>query len=254
MGANLQATEGGSWITIQAENGASYSVASTQCYPMHESSLKPVDNMVHLGGLNVASILHNLRMRCALPRRRAAASVGVWQQPRDWLRQPPRTLSCVEPCTVPGLTSADDRRSRPRAACRYNDGDNFADTHCHTQMFTYIGPILIYINPYKRLNIFNPEFIKLYKEKTSDYGVRLPPHIYEVAKRAYDDMIAHEKDQGVVISGESGAGKTEGTKICLSYITTVAGSGSAPAHSTAPPPRVCAATPWLVCTRAAAAD
>ena len=44
----------------------------------------------------------------------------------------------------------------------------------------------------------------------------LPPHVFEVPKRAYEAMVASGEDQGIVISGESGAGKTEGTKLCLS--------------------------------------
>ena len=54
-------------------------------------------------------------------------------------------------------------------------------------------------------------------------GASLPPHAYQVTCNAYEQMISAKADQSMVISGESGAGKTEATKICLSFLAQVAG-------------------------------
>uniref|UniRef100_A0A671MHS7 Myosin-IIIb-like n=1 Tax=Sinocyclocheilus anshuiensis TaxID=1608454 RepID=A0A671MHS7_9TELE len=85
-------------------------------------------------------------------------------------------------------------------------------------IYTYIGDILVAINPFKYLSIYVKE-VSQYKchEKKS-----LPPHIFAVADRAYQSMLGHlatgPKNQCIVISGESGAGKTESTKLLLRHI------------------------------------
>ncbi|XP_016362447.1 myosin-IIIb-like [Sinocyclocheilus anshuiensis] len=86
-------------------------------------------------------------------------------------------------------------------------------------IYTYIGDILVAINPFKYLSIYVKEVSEQYKchEKKS-----LPPHIFAVADRAYQSMLGHlatgPKNQCIVISGESGAGKTESTKLLLRHI------------------------------------
>ena len=60
--------------------------------------------------------------------------------------------------------------------------------------------------------------------ETSDTD--LPPHIYQIAALAYSSMQSKRENQGIIISGESGAGKTVATKKCLQYLSTVAGAGS----------------------------
>lgn len=86
-------------------------------------------------------------------------------------------------------------------------------------IYTYIGDILVAINPFKYLSIYEKEVSQRYKchEKKS-----LPPHIFAVADRAYQSMLGRlamgPKNQCIVISGESGAGKTESTKLLLRHI------------------------------------
>ncbi|XP_066507913.1 myosin-IIIb isoform X2 [Hoplias malabaricus] len=83
-------------------------------------------------------------------------------------------------------------------------------------IYTYIGDILVAVNPFKQLPLYEKEVSERYKchEKRS-----LPPHIYAVADRAYQSMLGRlgtgPKNQCIVISGESGAGKTESTKLLL---------------------------------------
>ena len=87
-------------------------------------------------------------------------------------------------------------------------------------IYTYVSSILIAVNPFKQMTLYTPEVMDTYK----DGGARVqPPHIFAVADNAYNGMLADQKDQAVVISGESGAGKTETMKLTLQYIAEVSG-------------------------------
>lgn len=82
-------------------------------------------------------------------------------------------------------------------------------------IFTSIGPTLLIINPYKDIpNLFNEEAIKSFRKKSEK------PHIYSVAFLAYVQLLENSKNQAIVISGESGAGKTETTKHAMKFLTT----------------------------------
>ncbi|KAM9811184.1 unconventional myosin-Ih [Neosynchiropus ocellatus] len=81
-------------------------------------------------------------------------------------------------------------------------------------IYTYIGTLLVSVNPYKDLNIYNKKQMDLYM------GVNffeLPPHIYALADNAYHTMLAELSNHFILISGESGAGKTEASKKILQY-------------------------------------
>jgi myosin heavy subunit len=85
---------------------------------------------------------------------------------------------------------------------------------------TYVGPILISINPYKNLPIFSSEQIAAYKGKLLG---ALPPHIFAIAETSYRSVLRDKKNHSILISGESGAGKTEATKYIMKYLTSVTG-------------------------------
>uniref|UniRef100_A0A3Q4BQP0 Uncharacterized protein n=1 Tax=Mola mola TaxID=94237 RepID=A0A3Q4BQP0_MOLML len=81
-------------------------------------------------------------------------------------------------------------------------------------IYTYIGTSLVSINPYKQLDIYNKKLMELYM------GVNffeLPPHIYALADNAYQTMLTEFNNHFILISGESGAGKTEASKKILQY-------------------------------------
>ena len=87
-------------------------------------------------------------------------------------------------------------------------------------IYTNIGTILVSINPYKTLPIYSPTLISEYQ---ADYTNK-PPHVFGIAAEAYKRLLEETQNQAVIISGESGAGKTEATKTVLMYLSEVAGS------------------------------
>lgn len=91
------------------------------------------------------------------------------------------------------------------------------------QIYTYIGPVVISVNPFKTLDCYSENVLKKYLKTSPD---QLPPHLYSIAHNAYNSLIMRGESQSVVISGESGAGKTEATKIILQFLTTAAHDSS----------------------------
>ena len=91
------------------------------------------------------------------------------------------------------------------------------------EYFTNVGTILVSVNPYRWQHaLYTPEVLKRYAAKSA--GQRVPPHFYEIANAAYRGLTDRGTSQSIIISGESGAGKTEATKKCLQFIAEVAGS------------------------------
>lgn len=88
---------------------------------------------------------------------------------------------------------------------------------------TYSGSALISVNPFQRLELYGNEMMAMYKECHSDpLATELPaPHLYSIADRAYRGVVEGLKSQSIVVGGESGAGKTEATKLILSYLARV---------------------------------
>ncbi|XP_004589432.2 unconventional myosin-VIIb [Ochotona princeps] len=126
--------------------------------PMHPSSVEGVEDMIRLGDLNEAGMVHNLLIR--------------YQQHK---------------------------------------------------IYTYTGSILVAVNPFQVLPLYTLEQVQLYYNR---HVGELPPHIFAIANSCYFNMKKNKQDQSCVISGESGAGKTETTKLILQFLATVSGQHS----------------------------
>ncbi|XP_034773750.2 myosin VIa isoform X2 [Acipenser ruthenus] len=91
------------------------------------------------------------------------------------------------------------------------------------KIYTFVANILIAVNPYYDIpKLYSPETIKQYQGKSLG---TLPPHVYAIADKAFRDMRVLKMSQSIIVSGESGAGKTENTKFVLRYLTTSYGTG-----------------------------
>ncbi|CAI9730947.1 unconventional myosin-Ie-like isoform X1 [Octopus vulgaris] len=91
-------------------------------------------------------------------------------------------------------------------------------------IYTYIGPVLISVNPFQQLQIFTDKHVDMY-ERAASY--ENPPHIYALTDNMYRNMLIESENQCVIISGESGAGKTVAAKLIMNYIVKVSGGSAA---------------------------
>ncbi|GME97247.1 unnamed protein product [[Candida] boidinii] len=138
---------------------------------------------------------------------------------------------------------------------------NLQQRYQNDSIYTYSGLFLVAVNPYKQLNIYNNQFIQLYKNSTVtqiesaeekieeletpslshpdstenannvDDNYEIPtrlstvkPHIFAVAEEAFQNLVQTKSNQSILVTGESGAGKTENTKKVIQYIISVASS------------------------------
>ncbi|KAN0024169.1 hypothetical protein ACTFIV_008569 [Dictyostelium citrinum] len=90
-------------------------------------------------------------------------------------------------------------------------------------IYTYTGSILIAINPYTKLPIYTKEMIESFCDQPVS---KLAPHVYSIAESAYREMLNFQKNQSILVSGESGAGKTETTKFLLQYFAAMGEKGN----------------------------
>ncbi|XP_006628720.1 unconventional myosin-Vc isoform X1 [Lepisosteus oculatus] len=90
-------------------------------------------------------------------------------------------------------------------------------------IYTYCGIILVAINPYKQLPIYGDAIIHAYSGQNMG---DMDPHIFAVAEEAYKQMARNSKNQSIIVSGESGAGKTVSARYAMRYFATVSKSSS----------------------------
>ncbi|XP_052853141.1 myosin-VIIa isoform X3 [Drosophila gunungcola] len=100
---------------------------------------------------------------------------------------------------------------------------NLQNRYAKQLIYTYTGSMLVAINPYQILPIYTNREIQLYRKKTL---TELPPHIFAISDNAFQRLQRLKENQCVVISGESGAGKTESTKLILQYLAAISGKHS----------------------------
>ncbi|XP_066551446.1 unconventional myosin-IXb isoform X2 [Amia ocellicauda] len=124
---------------------------------------------------------------------------------------PPQQENCDDLCNLPLLNE---------------DAilDNLRNRFQKHKIYTYAGSILIAINPFKFLPIYNPKYVKMYENHQLG---KLEPHIFAIADVAYYTMLRKHVNQCIVISGESGSGKTQSTNFLIHCLTALSQKGYA---------------------------
>ena len=93
------------------------------------------------------------------------------------------------------------------------------------EIFTYVGPTLLVVNPYQAIpKVISPESLLNYQKKVFEIEFdlkKMEPHVYALAALSMRQLCETQKNQAIVISGESGAGKTENTKYAMKFLTSM---------------------------------
>ncbi|XP_065271384.1 myosin-13 [Emys orbicularis] len=99
---------------------------------------------------------------------------------------------------------------------------NLKERYAAWMIYTYSGLFCVTVNPYKWLPVYNPEVVAGYRGKKRQEA---PPHIFSISDNAYQFMLTDRDNQSILITGESGAGKTVNTKRVIQYFATIAVAG-----------------------------
>lgn len=127
----------------------------------------------------------------------------------SFLRQSTSSKEYPDLCNLPDLN---EQTLLENIKARFTSGN----------IYTYVGSILIAVNPFKFFPIYNPTYVKMYQNKRLG---ELPPHIFAIADAAFHKMLRTKQNQCIVISGESGSGKTESTNLLLHHLTALSQKG-----------------------------
>ncbi|XP_063328510.1 myosin-1B-like [Pelmatolapia mariae] len=99
---------------------------------------------------------------------------------------------------------------------------NLKERYAAWMIYTYSGLFCVTVNPYKWLPVYNPEVVAGYRGKKRQEA---PPHIFSISDNAYQYMLTDRENQSILITGESGAGKTVNTKRVIQYFATITAMG-----------------------------
>ncbi|XP_026209767.1 myosin-8-like isoform X2 [Anabas testudineus] len=99
---------------------------------------------------------------------------------------------------------------------------NLKERYAAWMIYTYSGLFCVTVNPYKWLPVYNPQVVAGYRGKKRQEA---PPHIFSISDNAYQYMLTDRENQSILITGESGAGKTVNTKRVIQYFATIASIG-----------------------------
>ncbi|KAL0966137.1 hypothetical protein UPYG_G00291370 [Umbra pygmaea] len=99
---------------------------------------------------------------------------------------------------------------------------NLKERYAAWMIYTYSGLFCVTVNPYKWLPVYNQEVVTAYRGKKRQES---PPHIFSISDNAYQYMLSDRENQSILITGESGAGKTVNTKRVIQYFASIAASG-----------------------------
>uniref|UniRef100_A0A669DS57 Myosin heavy chain, fast skeletal muscle n=1 Tax=Oreochromis niloticus TaxID=8128 RepID=A0A669DS57_ORENI len=106
---------------------------------------------------------------------------------------------------------------------------NLKERYASWMIYTYSGLFCVVVNPYKWLPVYDATCVAAYRGKKR---IEAPPHIFSISDNAYQFMLTDRENQSVLITGESGAGKTVNTKRVIQYFATIAALGAKKAEPT----------------------
>uniref|UniRef100_H3AWW6 Myosin heavy chain 16 n=1 Tax=Latimeria chalumnae TaxID=7897 RepID=H3AWW6_LATCH len=106
--------------------------------------------------------------------------------------------------------------------------DTLRQRYINMRIYTYSGLFCVTINPYRWLPIYGAKVAQLYKGRKRS---EVPPHLFSISDNAYHDMLTERENQSMLITGESGAGKTENTKKVIQYFANIGSTGKPGADS-----------------------
>ncbi|XP_062401320.1 myosin heavy chain, fast skeletal muscle-like [Sardina pilchardus] len=99
---------------------------------------------------------------------------------------------------------------------------NLKERYAAWMIYTYSGLFCVTVNPYKWLPVYDAQVVAGYRGKKR---IEAPPHIFSISDNAYQFMLQDRENQSILITGESGAGKTVNTKRVIQYFATIAVAG-----------------------------
>uniref|UniRef100_A0A182XLF1 Myosin heavy chain n=1 Tax=Anopheles quadriannulatus TaxID=34691 RepID=A0A182XLF1_ANOQN len=200
----IKATKG-ELVTVALPGGEEKNFKKEQLSQVNPPKFEKVEDMADLTYLNEAAVLHNLRQRYY------SKLIYTKDFKKDLVSQvnPPKYEKCED---MSNLTYLNDASVLHNLRQRY-----YAKL-----IYTYSGLFCVVINPYKRYPLYTNRCAKMYRGKRRN---EVPPHLFAVSDGAYVNMLTNHENQSMLITGESGAGKTENTKKVIAYFATIGASG-----------------------------
>ncbi|KAJ8923287.1 hypothetical protein NQ315_001844 [Exocentrus adspersus] len=203
----------GDLVTVGLPGGEDKTFKKDNVHQVNPPKYEKVEDMADLTYLNDASVLHNLKQRYY------AQLIYEKNFKKEQVTQvnPPKYEKCEDMSNLTYLNDASVLH-------------NLKQRYYNKLIYTYSGLFCVAINPYKRFPVYTNRCAKLYRGKRRN---EVPPHIFAISDGAYVNMLTNHENQSMLITGESGAGKTENTKKVIAYFATVGASSKKPTEEQA---------------------
>uniref|UniRef100_T1IQ65 Myosin heavy chain, muscle n=1 Tax=Strigamia maritima TaxID=126957 RepID=T1IQ65_STRMM len=194
----------GDMTTVDIPGEGERTVKKDLVQQVNPPKYEKAEDMSELTYLNDASVLHNLKQRYykKLIYERTVKKDLVGQV------NPPKYEKCED---MSNLTYLNDASVLHTLKERYY----------YKLIYTYSGLFCVAINPYKRYPIYTNRVVQIYRGRRRN---EVPPHLFAISDGAYNEMLTNRENQSMLITGESGAGKTENTKKVIMYFASVGAS------------------------------